>query len=865
MNSIQSLLARIPKASKPRLVSNGFVCWIVYTQLPAASFFQALTDSGGWMLAEEKTQALWFFPSIDVLLGLARLQNWARLHPIDTNILLFDASLVVDDALKASLSIREEFSKLSMEFPKRMNIKVCTKVREAGRILPAVIFRQSVLLEGLPGEWFDLEASEQISMNTGRQWLFLIRPVGARSDKAFSKGWRAFFDRLEGLFVQNKVSFLHGEDHSLVLKLTSPRQLAKFVYELLVMIVDRSGAGWPCIYAGVEQGDMAFAPDFPKKSQQIWEALEPNILYLPLSSIYQLGDSRLQPVDSRFSQHHSTISGLFQVVLAGTGGKPRGTINVFLPSNLIGGPEAPCFYCGLRSHLPKKCPSRQIALSSGAVTNLDRFSKLDMDGLSETMNAIGKRIETNQLQALSELLGEKSETGIVTGALFDVNKTSQLRMMAMVWRAKGKAWPHGIDDSRDLGDDLLMSALEALRGGNMDRAMEKADQAMLRASKNYQPRVLLGFLALERDEFKRAAGYWEEAESLAYTSLQRSYIQFLQGRLREVVGDFNGAIKIYARALRESPGFLQARYRQAVCMIKSGFIHEAQSIIRDLIASDPDYYSVVLLDPEIDGGRSHLYADLWEIWFDAKVQISEVIGPVDHLSDLVKKWLPEDHDAYKTFLTRIDELTKHAGINNYVSCAKLVRGTLGVRDAVHARVKKDIKELTKGREQLLDRLRQIEREASWFPFPSMLNRFNKRFTVCAEKLNLVGREDLYLPDKFRQAHEAMSYAREGLEELEKNLEFLLGVRNGTLFLLLFGKFLLIYEIVALVVAGAVSLGLYWLFPDQIVFGRSMRDDRWMILNGSLIVFSFLAVVVSSVLAITKFDAYKNSVLEREDS
>jgi hypothetical protein len=54
--------------------------------------------------------------------------------------------------------------------------------------------------------------------------------------------------------------------------------------------------------------------------------------------------------------------------------------------------------------------------------------------------------------------------------------------------------------------------------------------------------------------------------------------------------------------VNESPRFSQARYRQAVCLIKSGYLNEAQALIRELIRVEPDYFSAVLLDPELEGG-----------------------------------------------------------------------------------------------------------------------------------------------------------------------------------------------------------------------------------------------------------------------
>jgi hypothetical protein len=286
-------------------------------------------------------------------------------------------------------------------------------------------------------------------------------------------------------------------------------------------------------------------------------------------------------------------------------------------------------------------------------------------------------------------------------------------------------------------------------------------------------------------------------------------------------------------------------------------------VIRDLIRDDPDFFSAVLLDPELEAGRSHLLGDLWELWDEARTKASEVIGSVEHLPDLLARWLPTDHDAYQSFHERIEELNSYAGVNNFASMARLLRGTIVIRADIQARVKKDIQELSARRKIILERLKTIQREASWFPFQSMLGGFGRLFNACGEKLSLIGHLDLYVPDKFRQGHEAMREAEQGLAVLEKKLLFLQGVRNGILFLLLSGKYLLFFEIVALLLAGALSAAFYYLVPDQNFLGRDLRQDRWLILNISLIFFSFLAFVGTAIRAASRFEAYKNEVLDKE--
>ena len=105
MTCIESLLAKTSKNVQSRLLCNGFACWLAHAQPLPASFFQSLADVGGWPLAQENTQTLWFFPSHEFLLGLGRLHNWARLHPMASAITVFEASLVVDEKLAQSLKV----------------------------------------------------------------------------------------------------------------------------------------------------------------------------------------------------------------------------------------------------------------------------------------------------------------------------------------------------------------------------------------------------------------------------------------------------------------------------------------------------------------------------------------------------------------------------------------------------------------------------------------------------------------------------------------------------------------------------------------------------------------------------------------
>ena len=438
MTCIEPLLAKVTKNAAPRLLCNGVVCWLIHAQPLPVSFLQSLSDIGGWALAEESTQTLWFFPSPDVMLGLARLHNWARLHPMSTAITVFDGSLVVDEQLTQSLKVKSELQALCTEFPKRLIVRVSARLREVGRTLTGLSFRHVQNPDGLAGDWFELESSEQVSVAYRLNWLWIIRPQGNRQDRIFVKGWRSYFERLEAILSQNKISYLHAEDQNLVLRVTTPRVMARLTTEILTLIEDKEVPPWPCKYMAVEMGDQSFSPDLAGKLRYVVEALEPNTLYLPLATIFQIADSRIVPVDSRTSMDNSTLTDLFQVRFhSSKGGKRRGSLNVFLPSSLISGAESPCFYCGLRSHSAQKCPSRILQPGNVHVTDLSRFARIDLDTLPGILTELEKLLAPDILRGLTSLLGEKTNLALVVRSVFEVNMICQLRMMATVWRAKG--------------------------------------------------------------------------------------------------------------------------------------------------------------------------------------------------------------------------------------------------------------------------------------------------------------------------------------------------------------------------------------------------------------------------------------------
>lgn len=92
--------------------------------------------------------------------------------------------------------------------------------------------------------------------------------------------------------------------------------------EVMTLAGNTDGHVWPCEYLIMELDAYSFTPDFPRKMQHMFEAMEAGALYMPMTTIFQIADQRLTPVESRFSLSRTKITD-FQVQISVERRTPR--------------------------------------------------------------------------------------------------------------------------------------------------------------------------------------------------------------------------------------------------------------------------------------------------------------------------------------------------------------------------------------------------------------------------------------------------------------------------------------------------------------------------------------------------------------
>ncbi|NCC24071.1 MAG: tetratricopeptide repeat protein [Deltaproteobacteria bacterium] len=862
MYKLGSLIARLPTVAETRIVHSGHVLWLAWDTKLQDSVVNTLSSFGGWALVTEERQAIWFFPDKEFFKGLARLYKWSKLQRMSLFMAAFSGKLLVDRELGCGLSIDNDLLSLTAPYPKRFEVWVSEKVRDGAVSFPGIELERVQSVELSAGKWMRLKADESLSYDSTMSWIFVVRPLGNPSERSFIEGWKRYHGQLRQLIGQLKVSFLYTDDFFLLVYLENDRTLRQWCFHLLQLnMASRAEGGvWPCVMAGFQKGAQNLGADFPRKQNLDWSQLATDAIHLPLQDVYLMGTG-FQPQDARLGGEYERLGTMFKMTIRGQDGETMGSLHVSLPRSLARGGDSPCFYCGMRNHTMAECPTRHLFDMDPNIW--ESLAKVDLEASGEDFAAIDKALENGVVQGLQSLIQEQNTPGILVRAMFEGTSVCQHRVVRLVWRSRGKDWPNGLRRLSHPEGEYIWTALDELRKGDYRFAQSNLETACLRYPRNFQPRTLLGFVHLERNNPKMAVKVWNDAESLCYTPLQRGYHIFLRARLLEINGQLERAISLYHDALSVSPGMEECRYRQAACYVKMGFPDQAMALFSDLIEENPHVFNQILLDSELDRGHSHLLSDLWKFWSRKRQMAEETPQLLADVEAKINEWFSVDNPAHGQFMDRIERLNQYRGVSNFVAFSRIVGGAVSLRKDIQARISQDIQDLKQKRVDVLDTLSSIQEEVAAFPFAKLMGGFNKEFNYCAVKLNEVATMELQVAKNFKLAFNDIQDALEGIKRLNQRLVSLRIVRDVAVFFLSMSKYFLWLEIVGLIL-GAILL------PGAVFFGlkagqawpNTLLVQKWDVIKVAGLVISALALVGAGIVTTIRFEVEKRKLLKR---
>ncbi|SHN61013.1 tetratricopeptide repeat protein [Desulfovibrio litoralis] len=867
---LSELIANLPKVKEPQINAQGYIVWAVWTGEPSNVVEQTITDYGGLSISTAENQGLWFFFSSDVFLAAGRLDSWAKFNKLNYTLVILPSTLLVGNERLFEIELSPEFLSLDIKAPTEFKIFTHPTAREHGGT-PGLKFNQITTPEGFPSdEWTEIEADPRLQYKASLGWYCLLRPLGNPLDKAFQTGWRDFFSQIESILQRNKFRYTVHE-YFLLIPLETLKNFQTWCKDYLALVkklkdnmenpVDEPSHYWPCVIAVVDRKGLNFSNDLPQKVNIDWDQLMPDHPIttsrngLLLGKDFNLHSVRLSNIDD--NQSWCSVS------LLEEGEKSSGILANLVPIKLVSGKQNHCFYCGQRGHATTECPSKQLKDLEPDLWRKIAFT--DFSVLKQTVSKIEDGIGSQTpKEVLTNLLTTHGNQGLLIHGMFDINVAVQQRMLQRMFLTRGKEYPKGLEDYGARDENPIWKLVDSLPSGDLIPIDKELTTLINRYPRDYRPRSLQGFVAMEREDYQRAQTMWREAETYSASPMLQAWHKFLEGRLHEIQGRFHQAIALYDEVLRISPLWLDASYRKIICQVKTGFAEQAFSALIKLMDKDANYFNKTLLDPEMERGHIIMLTGLYTAWKNAETKMIEETKNMDRIKNELSGWFPENTPFALKIIDRIDSLKKLSEKHNYVPYQSVIQGRSAIERDMQLHINAEGRSFKTKFKNLMERLMIIRDETSWLPFSSSFMEFNKTYNQCAINLNWAIKANFQVADPFRKAQILITQEEERLTNLESRLKLLRIIRDVTLFLLTTGKTFLIMwlPLMFLIVAG-IPLGIFYVGENPSMMNNTLlkflSDNRFEVQKSIIIISTMLCFSISALRTTFSFEKIKNRV------
>ncbi len=855
----------IPQGQERRQ-ADGLAVWLTWRDELNASVLQTLQEYGGLCLFQEGQRSLWFFFQVDGFLSLARLQLWAKLQAMPLTVVVLKGTLVFGEGQTSQMRLAPELLEQNQDPPQNFNIWVHSEAAALGQGLPGLTFEPDPQPDGLTGpSWHKLSADSRLPYQSGMGWYCILKPLGNPLEKGFQLGWREFFGELEHILSRQKFKYtLHN--NFLLFPLDNLRLLRAWGNDFFNLVArlkeEEREKYWPCVMVVVDKRGLNFNNELPDKIPLDWDQLMPDFPVMTMRNGYLMGNEFMVH-EVRFAAGQGSMDDWCSLSPKLEDGASVGLVPVDISVRLVSGKHVQCFYCGLRSHPPAKCPSRQ--LKEWSPESWKRLATMDFTA----MNANFKEITTQMDAAGDEgllglLLNESADGHVLARAIFDINSAVQHNSMRRTWLSPSKDPGAGYGRLNPTDDNPIWRVLDNLPSGELIPLEKEVIAIGQRSLRDYRVKTLNGFLALDRDDPLRAQALWKEAEPLCHTPMQISHLRFLQARLTEISGKYENAGLMYLAILELTPDWIEPVYRHIVCLVKMGFADQAIPRLIDLINRDSNIFNRVLIDPEVERGRVQILAGLYNLWIDAKDQAANEVQNLGHLRIELNTWFSPDHKFAVKAAQRVDDLMALTGIANYVPYEKLIRNRILLEKKMQDEISLEARDLRSRFKSFAQRLNRVSEEAAWFPFPRLLVEFNRNHNKISSSLNWALTANLQVAENFNKAQKIAEQQSDLLSKLESKIKFLKIVRDSALFTFIMGKGFIWMEIAALLlIFVGLPLFLYYGEKAQWPFmGQLMYQDKWEMQKALIIVTSFIALAISALRTAAVFEKRRDKLLQK---
>lgn len=485
------------------------------------------------------------------------------------------------------------------------------------------------------------------------------------------------------------------------------------------------------------------------------------------------------------------------------------------------GTSPSCYYCSMRNHAPRQCPSKLLPHDSYA---LPLAGRLPPEKLASVFGSImAKPTECRHLleAGFEQATLRQNHALLVLHSYLDIFLIFQPRFLfTMTFTAQIKWYSAEKFGAGKIDNRPMQMALDCLRVGNLPQAEELFMKEVSRfEGKQFAAAIGLAFVALEKGRMEDMASWLDRARTLATNEKEHIYSALLAGRLHFLRKAYYEAKEVISQGRRIKGDcsellYLLVEVESGQEQIDPGTVQQ----LTKLVAEDPYLSISALLDPHllaIEGFVEEIHASLLTT---AKNRIQNLLAKAEAEREETAQWLDCGNEELQRLagdLVRLQEIHDKTGYFGLLE--------------VEARIKALAHAFAGMRERLVEKLAEdVEHEKHradtltlfWKNFPCRI-----LFTVFKNKLQNVKKglqqaairdNDSLTPEQYRQflkTHEQSRHDLSTLEERLKTMNWICTLAHG---LRVFFKKLVMAELIMVPVFICLTYGLH-LLPDLLPF------------------------------------------------
>lgn len=642
--------------------------------------------------------------------------------------------------------------------------------------------------------------------------LLYLKPVWELAESRFANAWNNLIADKDKLWAGQveKENILSDKSMALIIKTPhSSLSLSKRVMGLLDSKPEKDKPPFLPLQIIIDSGSYVRADKLALEDLKVdWETIKPGNIYISFSAYKVMGASDTFCLAPKPDENYP--QSFYKLTL---NDQPQNEPYLFLYQNsLAQGKFPPCYYCGDRRHLTANCPSKQL---SGITHVIKKLGYLPLEEINKLFfNYLTKTNMTIEDEAGS-LNQSNQATQWAYNGFYELKMVFQLRFLRELWSTKEDYWSKikAQKNERTKGGRIWLGQ-DCIRVSKLDQAKVILSDALEKHPHDYKAHCAMGFLSVEKKDFRQAQHYFSRALENAKTRPRKIFTHFLLSRLYDLSHDVAKAAEHIQKILHLDPNCSEAIYQDIIFQLRRNKHTEALQRLNKLIREERKYYVYALIDPDLADYNATIHPELNNLLNEARDEARQIYeearAKAKRLEEQLTQKEKEKNDPKSKWL-KIKELAKSDSYFNYLDIIHYGSSIINLwPHYLEDRRRNLLKVLNKLRSPIENYRVFINN----FPHRNLIANVSRRLKIIRKKMDLHwdisrGNDPEKLKDAWAQAHEL---AKE-LKQVELELKKLNTTQQILSFMARFFKKALFFQVVNLLVA----FGLFPIFAHYLNF------------------------------------------------